>query len=254
MRKSWSEKLKSFVRPQLYKLTAGALKPHFDCPICGYRGPFKSKLVTQPFLMVREHSKCPRCVSTERHRMMYLCLSELFLTYDPEVKSILHVAPEGCLESFLREKFKEYLSMDLFRKDVDVTEDLQKLSFEDSSFDMVLESRVLISPPDINACLSEIHRVLRPGGLFVAAELYALKYTKEYASPEGDRHRELGVDMFERYRQFFPHIKIVYSSDFLEKYQTNNLTTLDGEVYDQYPPEVRLKNKGIKDVVVLCYK
>jgi SAM-dependent methyltransferase len=47
--------------------------------------------------------------------------------------------------------------------------DVQELPFEDGSFDLVVAARVLFHPEDLGRALSEIARVLRPGGTLVAA-------------------------------------------------------------------------------------
>ena len=44
------------------------------------------------------------------------------------------------------------------------------IPFTDGSFDVVVSTLVLCSVPDHEAALAEIHRVLRPGGLFVFLE------------------------------------------------------------------------------------
>ena len=46
--------------------------------------------------------------------------------------------------------------------------DAQQLPFEDGSFDLVMSTAVLEHIPDILSCLRESHRVLSPGGRFVA--------------------------------------------------------------------------------------
>ena len=38
--------------------------------------------------------------------------------------------------------------------------------FQDNSFDMVIETLVLCSVKDVDQSLREIHRVLKPGGIF----------------------------------------------------------------------------------------
>jgi len=43
----------------------------------------------------------------------------------------------------------------------------ENLPFPDQAFDTVVETLVLCSVSDLNASLSEIHRVLKPGGLFI---------------------------------------------------------------------------------------
>ncbi|CUR55172.1 hypothetical protein NOCA2230092 [metagenome] len=46
--------------------------------------------------------------------------------------------------------------------------DVQELPFDDDSFDVVAAMWMLYHVPDLDSALSEIRRVLRPGGLFVA--------------------------------------------------------------------------------------
>lgn len=48
--------------------------------------------------------------------------------------------------------------------------DIQKIPFEDNHFDMVTCQTVLIHVPDVKAALSEMIRVLKPGGLLAVAE------------------------------------------------------------------------------------
>jgi SAM-dependent methyltransferase len=47
--------------------------------------------------------------------------------------------------------------------------DAEALPFPDNTFDVVLANHMLYHVPDIDAAVEEIHRVLRPGGLLVAA-------------------------------------------------------------------------------------
>lgn len=47
--------------------------------------------------------------------------------------------------------------------------DAQNIPYEDDSFDVVIANMMLYHVPDIPQALREIHRVLRPGGMFYAA-------------------------------------------------------------------------------------
>lgn len=51
-----------------------------------------------------------------------------------------------------------------------VTGDIQKMPFEDDSFDVVVSTLVLCSVADVSSVLSEAARVLRPGGRFLFIE------------------------------------------------------------------------------------
>ncbi len=48
---------------------------------------------------------------------------------------------------------------------------VERLPFEDGSFDVVISNGVLNLVPDKDAAFRELHRVLAPGGTFVAADL-----------------------------------------------------------------------------------
>jgi ubiquinone/menaquinone biosynthesis C-methylase UbiE len=69
------------------------------------------------------------------------------------------------------------------------TGDVRKLDFPDSSFDAVRTDRVLIFVPEVERALSEMFRVLRPGGRLVASELDAEAYFAD--SPMVEFSREV---------------------------------------------------------------
>ena len=109
--------------------------------------------------------QCPRCLSLERHRLLWLYLerdrSELFTTDN----RVLHIAPERSLQKRLRALPKlDYLSGDLDSPLADMQLDVTDLSFPDASFDVVICNHVLEHVPDDRKAMSELHRVLRPGG------------------------------------------------------------------------------------------
>lgn len=252
MRSDWTETIKKRIRPMFYRLFGKTMGESYQCPICQYEGPFKDKLVQKRPRLVREASKCPGCASAERHRLMYLVMKELADELGGRDRSVLHVAPEACLQANLESLFGTYHSMDLFRDDVMFREDLQALSFASGSYDAVVVSRVLISPPDLETCIGECRRVLKPGGVFIIAELYPRAVTEEYAEMRGDRHRELGVDVLDRYRAYFDQVALYDSDRYPGTFQLYNLMRLDGRIRDDYPEEVRAPGRGLKDVVAVC--
>ena len=58
------------------------------------------------------------------------------------------------------------------------TADCQKLPFKEESFDCVVANHVLFYVKDQNKALAEIHRVLKPGGMFVCST-YGQEHMKE---------------------------------------------------------------------------
>jgi SAM-dependent methyltransferase len=61
------------------------------------------------------------------------------------------------------------------------SEDLTRLSYPDASFDLVLTSETLEHVPDLAAALSEIHRVLVPGGCHICTVPLLPGVEKTYA-------------------------------------------------------------------------
>lgn len=243
--------LKNSLRRWFFQLT-GASRPEYTCPICGYHGVFKDKRLSKEPDLVRTATKCLGCDSKERHRMMHLIFKEFFPNPGDAGKRILHVAPEKFLRPFFQSRFETYHTADLFMEGVDFKEDLQKMSFPDGSYDCVVVSRVLTCPPDLEACLREIRRILKKGGVAIIGEIYTHEKTVEFGKFIGERSRETGVDLFDLYRKHFENVELIFSDRYPEQYQLHNRILLDGRPKDDYPEIVRIPGVGFKDVVALC--
>jgi len=82
-----------------------------------------------------------------------------------EKLKVLHIAPEQCFHK----KFRAmpnlyYITADLESPLADVKLDVQKMPFDNSTFDVVICNHVLEHVEDDHKALSEIYRVLKPGG------------------------------------------------------------------------------------------
>lgn len=251
MRNRWSETLKGTIRPIIFKLVmAGA--PKFTCPICGYTGPFKSKKTARLPGQVREHAKCVRCGSAERHRILALAIEKLFGGTPHAGQAFLHVAPEFCLQPLIRKLFPVYHSMDLFRTDVDFRDDIQKMSFSDASYDVVLVARVLTNVPDYHAAVREVRRVLKPGGVAIFSEAYPQMVTEELQSKEGNRRRKMGLDLLGLLRQHFSRVDALKSEQFEPKHQVINRIREHGVIKKTGPEELQVPD-GYQELVAVCY-
>lgn len=252
MRHQWTEKVKSIVRPGVFKwLHSG--KKKFHCPICDYHGPFKDKLVSRHPRVVREHSKCVGCGASERHRLQWLVLDDVFSRWNPSGKAILHIAPEFCLQEKLSGLFHVYHTSDLFRDDVDFKEDVQKMSFTDASYDCVFMSRVFTSVPDMDASIREIGRILKPGGLFILSEAYIHDRTNEFGEMRGNRAREVGLDVIDLLRSQFREVDCYLSNRYDPMHQLNNCMREEGRVVDDFPELVRIPGEGYMELVAVCH-
>ncbi|WP_437229618.1 methyltransferase domain-containing protein [Planctomicrobium sp. SH661] len=247
----WSERLKQAVRPTFYR-TFFPNKAVFECPSCGFVGPFKDKPVTRFENMMRLNSKCLGCGTLERHRMTSLVLDELYLE-PSETGSMLHIAPEICLQQKFRGLFGTYHTCDLFMPGVDFKEDIQKMTFADASYDCIYIARVLTIPPDLDACLSEMRRVLKPGGIALIAEIHTLDKTLEYGEMRGGRSRVIGMDFFAHCEKYFSHVEMFAADRYDAKYQLNNYMRDHGKMKDDYPEEIRVPGIGYQEVVAVCH-
>ncbi len=133
----------------------------FECPICN--GKFKTFL---PGGMnnLRQNSKCPRCRSLERHRLIWLFLKNRTNFFTTRLK-LLYIAPEYCFRRNLQ-RFKniQYISIDLENPIAMMKMDITDLKFNDSSFDCVLCLHVLEHIEDDRKAMKELYRVLKPNG------------------------------------------------------------------------------------------
>ncbi len=139
---------------------------------------------------------------------------------------------------------------------VDQHIDLTRLPFPESSFDVLCASHVLEHIEDDRLALSEVRRVLRPGGFALLAVPLCSPTTVEYSepNPHDDSHwRAPGPDYFDRYKDYFSHVDVRRSSDYDQKYQTclferrNHFPTPELPLRKPMPGDVH------EDMVPVCY-
>lgn len=194
-------------------------QPVFECPGCGYVGPFEE---SGSEAGQREHAQCPRCGILERHRLQLLVLKDVLQDRDCLRMKSLHFAPEAMLRDLLARRFGLYLTADLSRDGVDLRADLLDLPFADRTYDFIFASHVLEHIPDDHRAISEICRVLKPGGVAILPVPVVVDKTVEYAEPnpnESFHVRAPGLDYFNRYKPFFSRVELYSSDDLDKKYQ-----------------------------------
>ena len=131
-----------------------------ECPCCGGRFP----TFIPGGVRLRPKAQCPRCGSLERHRLLWLYLEEKTNLFSARPK-ILHFAPEPFFQDALRAlPGIEYTSADLCSPLAMVKMDITDIRYGDDSFDVILCNHVLEHITDDRKAMSELHRVLRPGG------------------------------------------------------------------------------------------
>jgi len=204
------------LRAPIFKLLNHKSKYKYDCPICSYYGPFMNK-------NNRLRAKCPKCGELERARMAMLVINSIYSDKKASDTDVLHVSPENFLRKIFKDKYKSYISSDLFREDVDHQFDIQNIPYSDNSFDLVFASHVLEYVENDRQAIKEIKRVLRPGGLaFLPVPILHEKTIDYEKRPPNKRIiRETGMDYFDRYKEVFNEVKIYEPASFDGKF---NLT------------------------------
>ncbi|MDZ4716416.1 MAG: class I SAM-dependent methyltransferase [Cytophagales bacterium] len=132
-----------------------------ECPICSHR---YRRFLPYGRINPRPNALCPSCLSLERHRLIWLYLQEKTNFFSGPL-DVLHIAPEPCfLKRFEKMHGSKYITADLESPLAKVKMDIHRMPFGDNSFDAVLCNHVLEHVENDIQALSEIRRVLKPGG------------------------------------------------------------------------------------------
>lgn len=205
------------------------------CPCCGES--FKHFLPAG--VARRPNARCPRCGSLERHRMVWLYLERKtdFLTAPHRV---LDIAPEEFMQTKLRElNHIDYLSIDLVSPLAMKKMDLTNLELPDASFDVAFCNHVFEHIPDDRQAMSEVRRILKPGGWAILQTPVDLNRAVTDEDPsitdpqellrrfgQADHVRVYGRDLFDRLRGVgwkveTPALDAWLSADEIRRYALN---------------------------------
>jgi SAM-dependent methyltransferase len=157
--------LENLLLPFEEKAARGA---NCECPVCDWRGyRFRNFLSADEVI---RHCICPDCGSFDRHRQLVL-----------GVRSVLSTNPGSAPEMMIGFSLSTALRFLLeheglarcFRSDIDAADqrfspdlvmDLRQTALQEESVDWVFCSHVLEHVPELEICVDEILRVLKPGG------------------------------------------------------------------------------------------
>ena len=132
-----------------------------ECTVCG--STFR-KFMPYGRKPPRPNALCPNCLALERHRLMWLYLQEK-TDFFTRQQRLLHIAPEVCfIGRFKKLSNLDYVTGDLESPLADHHFDVHEIPFEDNSFDVAFCNHVMEHVEDDIKAMSEIYRVLKPGG------------------------------------------------------------------------------------------
>ncbi|GAB3171272.1 class I SAM-dependent methyltransferase [Telluribacter humicola] len=157
-----------------------------ECPVCDHQ--------YREFLPYgrsgRDNALCPNCLALERHRLMYLYLKRKTNFFRDNLK-VLHVAPEYCfINRFESMKNLDYITADIESPLAKVKMDIHSIPFEANTFDVAICNHVMEHVDDYVRAMSELHRVLRPGGWAIIQSPQDFSRATTYEDPSITDPRE----------------------------------------------------------------
>lgn len=202
--RTWLIKMSIWARPVLVYIYKG---DRYTDPIDGrsYR-----EFLPYGYEKQRQNVLSPGTLSLERHRLMWLYLKNETGFFKENLK-VLHMAPEQSFyKRFRKLQNLDYTTCDLNSPIADVKADIQDLPFEDNSFDVIFCNHVLEHVADDKKALSELYRVMKPGGwgIFQVPIRYQLDKTFEDPSITDKKER---IEKFGQY----DHVR-VYGMDYYD--------------------------------------
>ena len=212
------------------------------CPVCdNHSRQFLPFGITE----TREDALCPHCGSLERHRLLWLFVTSKTDLFEKQARSVLHVAPETCLEPRFRRRLgNNYLTADLFNPCVDVAMDITDIQYPDESFDVIYCSHVLEHVPDDRAAMKEFYRVLDSDGWAIL--LVPIIAEKTFEDPfvtdpqerrklfgQEDHVRSYGPDYVDRLRDAGFDVTTVQVADLVDREAavSMGLTAASGDIF-----------------------
>ncbi|HEX7494805.1 MAG TPA: glycosyltransferase [Bacteroidales bacterium] len=210
----------------------------FSCPVCGekvkefvplssyyeenwkkYHFPYKSDDFET---LNSKQYHCPNCGASDRERLYALYLTGIMkkdLSGNPI--TILDIAPAIPLKMFLLKYSNiKYQSTDRYMKDVDFVVDITNMNTIDQEvYNFFICSHVLEHVTDDHKALSELFRILKPGGSGILMVPVNLRIDMIMEDPTvsdiGERWRRFGQD---------DHIRLYSKKGFIERVEQAGFT------------------------------
>lgn len=160
----WLQRMASWAVPLMGLAYKGRGR---ECPVCGSR---YRRFMPYGYVTSREDALCPHCLALERHRMIWLWLSECSDLFESRPR-LLHIAPEVSLMRHFKRLYRgteNYITADLESPLADMHFDVQHIPLEDCSVDVVICNHLLEHVEDDRRAMRELYRILHPGGWGIA--------------------------------------------------------------------------------------
>lgn len=224
------------INPLVHYLMYGKVEgrdvyPKYRCPVCSMRNnifwpinPYYQENRSKygyPYsfddleTMNSDQYVCPSCGASDRERLYALYITKV-LEQNPFTNrlTLLDIAPSHPLKAFLL-KFAsiKYMSADKYMEDVDLVIDITDMGAVPSeSYDIFICSHVLEHVDDDRKALSELFRILKPGGFGIVMAPIILKIDRIDEDPTI-------TDVETRWQRFgqYDHVRLYSKKGFVER-------------------------------------
>jgi len=212
------------------------------CPICetSYR-----EFLPYGRINPRVNALCPNCLSLERHRLIWIYLKETTRFFKSR-QHVLHIAPEACyIKRFEKLHGNQYITADIESPLAKVKMDIHQIPFPENTFDVVLCNHVLEHVKDDIQAMSEIKRVLKPGGFSIMQV--------PFFNPVPDKTFEDNTITNPREREKIfgqdDHVR-KYGHDYSKRIQQAGLKAIEDGYVNNLTDEVRKKFGLVKGEII----
>jgi SAM-dependent methyltransferase len=200
----------------------------FSCPFCDYNSKYLSPIGFD-YQVLKERSVigaglryggCYKCGSSDRERLVYICLKNVLSIFNNQSIKILHLAPEINLSDTLRKfEWGKYICGDLFTEGYKYPEYVQNMNvlnipYENNYFDIIICNHLLEHVPNDIDAMRELFRVLRTNGKAILQVPISMTSdtTFEDFSITNPKEREIAFGQFD-------HVRI-YGQDYVRRLNT----------------------------------
>ncbi|HEY8402869.1 MAG TPA: class I SAM-dependent methyltransferase [Cytophagaceae bacterium] len=216
-----------------------------ECPVCT-----KSFRKFLPYgRTARLNALCPNCLALERHRLMWLYLKEKTNFFSDKLK-VLHIAPEHCfIHRFEKLTNLDYITADIESPLAKVKMDVHQIPFDANTFDVAFCNHVMEHVDDDIKAMSEIYRVLKPGGWAIIQSPINTSRQVTFSDPNAitPQQREKVYGQNDHVRD--------YGKDYKQRLEQGGFNVIEDTFVMELPKE-RVKRFALPEdeIIYLCKK
>lgn len=239
-------------RPVLIKFSgmfSVAVRPFYkgnqvECPVC--KDTFRKFL---PYGNTgKDNRLCPKCLSLERHRLMWLYLTGYSDFFSSPLK-VLHVAPEQpFIKRFKKLSNLDYQTADLCSPIADMHFDIMDIPLENEIYDVIFCNHVLEHVEDDRTAMREFHRIMKKGGWGIMQVPINSRLDKTYEdkSITDPREREKAFGQYDHVR--------VHGRDYPDRLQEAGFEVEEFDIKKFYPVDLTERYRLDKNEILYVIK